>query len=488
MSMVTTKAFAYDIAVENRHVTIYYNYINNGRDLEVTYYSEKNPSYSGSVMIPSEVIYENITRKVISIGREAFYGCSDLSSVFIPNSVTSIGISSFSGCSGLTSVTIPQSVTYISRFAFQSCSSLTSVTIPKNVEFIDNSAFMFCSSLTSIIVERGNTAYDSRDNCNAIIETQSNTLIQGCMTSTIPNSVTSIRDGAFSGCEGMTSITIPNSVTSIGMNAFFYCNSLTSVTIPNNVPSIDAFTFQYCSSLTSVTIGKNVSSIGSQAFDNCNALTTVISLNDNPSSIEDNSFSNNTYNNAILYVPKGKIDKYQAAKGWKEFLHIEEINGSIMCATPAISYKDGKLSFYCETEGAECHTTITNEDIKSFDGNEIDLAVTYNISVYATKDDYVDSEMATATLCWIEANPQNEAITTDVNQIASVAVLIKTDGGQLSIEGATDNTTITAYTLDGVQLGSAVSRNGVATINTNVSPGTVMIVKIGNKSVKVVMR
>ena len=223
-------------------------------------------------------------------------------------------------------------------------------------------------------------------------------------------------------------------------------------------------------------------------YSGCNGLTSIVSKMVNPCSIDNSCFPNNVFNSTTLYVPQGTINKYQAKERWNKFLHIEELNSSNMCATPTISYKNGKLSYNCETEGAICHTTITNEDIKSFDGNEIDLTVTYNISVYATKDGYFDSDVANATLCWIEVNPQNEGITTDVNQIASVAVLIKANGGQLTIEGADDNTTVTAYTLDGVQLGSAVSRNGVATINTNVSAGTVTIVKIGNKSVKVVMK
>jgi len=231
-----------------------------------------------------------------------------------------------------------------------------------------------------------------------------------------------------------------------------------------------------------------VTSIGDDAFRGCSGLTFVVSKMDNPCSINSGCFSNEVYENTTLYVPQGTIDKYKVKESWDKFLHIGEPNSSNTCATPTISYKNGKLSYNCETEGTICHTTITNEDIKSFDGNEIDLTVTYNISVYATKDGFFDSETATATLCWIEANPQNEGITTDVNQIAARAVLIKANGGQLTIEGADDNTTITAYTIDGVQLGSAVSRNGVATINTNVSPGTVTIVKIGNKSVKVVMR
>ena len=277
-------------------------------------------------------------------------------------------------------------------------------------------------------------------------------------------------------------------VTSIGKSAFFQCSGLTSITIPNSVTSIEQSVFYQCSGLTSITIPNSVTSIGSYAFNGCSGLTSVVSKMDNPCSIDNSCFSNNVFNSTTLYVPQGTIDKYQATEGWNQFLHIEELNSSNMCAIPTISYKNGKLSYNCETEGAICQTTITDTDIASFSGNEIDLTVTYNISVYATKDGYFDSDMATATLCWIEVNPQNEGITTDVNQIASVAVLIKANGGKLTIEGAEDNTTVTAYTLDGVQLGSAISRNGVASINTNVSAGTVTIVKIGSKSVKIVMQ
>ena len=604
---------------------------------------EKNKWATGSLVIPATIngypvriigdeafarcsglTSITIPNSVTSIGDYAFYGCSGLTSVTIPNSVKAIGRDAFYDCSGLTYVTIPNSVTSIDEGAFFGCSGLTSITIPNSVTSIGGGAFSDCSGLTSIIVESENSVYDSRNDCNAIIESQANTLIQGCMTTTIPNSVTSIGDyafykcssltsitipnsvtsigdGAFSGCSGLTSITIPNSVTtidnytfsscssltsvsipnsvtSIGTEAFYGCSrlssitipnsvtsignfafgycGLTSVTIPNSVTSIDNYAFSYCGGLTSVTIGNSVTSIGEctfygsglisvtignnvtsignyafygcsgltsvtipnsvtsigaeafygcsrlssitipnsvtlidlRAFYGCSGLTSVISKMVNPCNIQNVYFPNTVFKNTILYVPQGTIDKYKATEGWNNFLHIEELNSSNMCATPTISYKNGKLSFNSGTEGAICQTTITDTDITSFSGNEIDLTVTYNISVYATKDGFENSDVATATLCWIEANPQNEGITTDVNQIASVAVLIKANGGQLTIEGAEDNTTITAYTLDGVQLGSAVSRNGVATINTNVSAGTVTIVKIGNKSVKVVMR
>ena len=212
---------------------------------------------------------------VTSIGNCAFLGCSGLTSVTIPNSVTSIGEWAFSGCSGLTSVTIPNSVTSIGREAFSGCSGLTSVTIPNSVTSIGREAFPGCSGLTEIKVADDNNVYDSRNNCNAIIETSTNTLIVGCKNTIIPNSVTSIGEWAFSGCSGLTSVTIPNSVTSIGNGAFGDCSGLTSVTIPNSVTSIGSSAFDNCSGLTSVTIPNSVTKIGEYAFVDCSGLTSV---------------------------------------------------------------------------------------------------------------------------------------------------------------------------------------------------------------------
>lgn len=153
--------------------------------------------------------------------------------------VTSIGEDAFRCCENLTSITIPSSVTSIGEWAFNGCSSLTSITIPSSVTSIGEGAFRFCESLTQIKVDSGNPVYDSRDNCNAIIETKSNTLIAGCASTIIPNSVTSIGKQAFWGCKSLTSITIPSSVTSIGDMAFCCCSSLTSITIPTHITNID---------------------------------------------------------------------------------------------------------------------------------------------------------------------------------------------------------------------------------------------------------
>ena len=177
-----------------------------------------------------------IPNSVKSIGSYAFLYCKGLTSITIPNSVTSIGGFAFEGCSGLTSITIPNSVTSIGDYAFYVCSGLTSITIPNSVTSIGSYAFSDCSGLTSITVEKGNTKYDSRDNCNAIIETNTNKLIAGCKNTIIPNSVMSVGESAFYGCSGLTSITIPNSVTSIGNWAFYYCSGLTSITFNGSTP------------------------------------------------------------------------------------------------------------------------------------------------------------------------------------------------------------------------------------------------------------
>ena len=189
---------------------------------------------------------------VMYIGAYAFSECGRLRSIEFPNNIKSIGDYAFSGCRGLTSITIPNSVTSIGDYAFKDCTGLTSVVIPNSVTSIGERVFRSCTRLTSIVVENGNMNYDSRENCNAIIETASKKLICGCKTTIIPNSVTSIGDYAFDGCTGLTSIIIPDSVTSIGGYAFYGCTGLTSITIPNSVSKMGAEIFSGCKNLTSV--------------------------------------------------------------------------------------------------------------------------------------------------------------------------------------------------------------------------------------------
>ena len=226
-----------------------------------------------SADIPGEINGVSVT----AIGHYAFEDCYSLTSVTIPDSVTSIEERTFAGCNSLISMNIPDSVTSIGDAAFYSCSSLINVTIPDGVTFIGNYAFFSCSSLTNIYVAPNNASYRSVD--GILFNKDMKCLIQypGGKPGgyAIPDSITSIGGGAFSGCSNLTSVTIPDSVITIRDRAFYDCDSLTSVTIPDGVTSIGHHAFSYCDSLTSVTIPDSVTSIEEGTFAGCNSLTSV---------------------------------------------------------------------------------------------------------------------------------------------------------------------------------------------------------------------
>ena len=230
-----------------------------------------------SVIIPSSVT---------SLRRMAFCGTA-LTSLDIPNSVNTIGSDAVSECYNLQTVTLPNTLTTIGSMAFYYCTSLTSIEIPASVTTIGYNPFSRCPSLASIMVDENNTVYSSPNNCNAIIKTETHTLISGCMNTIIPDVVTTIGEDAFLG-SGLVSMIIPNNVTAIGERAFFDCYSLTSVVLPNNLTVISSETFRGCTALPSIEIPNSVTSIGTWAFFECNSLTsfvipaTVTSLGYNP--------------------------------------------------------------------------------------------------------------------------------------------------------------------------------------------------------------
>ncbi len=293
---------------------LYYNLDATNQTAKVTSQNSSYPYWSTTIttaIIPASVEYNSVTYSVTSIGESAFYNCTGLTAVTIPNSVTSIGNDAFYQCTGLTSIEIPNSVISIGSFAFHGCTGLTSVTILNSVTSIGNNAFYGCTGLTSPVYNTHIFAYlpPSYSGSYTIpdgIESIAGDAFGNCtgLTSvTIPNSVTSIGENAFEGCTGLTSVTIGNSVTSIGNDAFYQCTGLTSIEIPNSVISIGSFAFHGCTGLTSVTIGNSVTSIGNDAFYQCTGLTSV-TIGNSVTSIGMEAFRNCT-DLASITIPNG---------------------------------------------------------------------------------------------------------------------------------------------------------------------------------------
>ncbi len=399
----------------------------------------------------------NISEKVTDIGIWAFAGCSNLfsidipnsvknlggyafsgsglTSVNIPNSVISIGDYIFNGCTNLKSVSLGNSVTSIGAYAFYNCYGLTSITIPNSVSSIETEAFKGCYGLTTMYVDEGNNVYDSRENCNAIINTASNTLIAGCQNTIIPNSVTGIGTGAFYGCSGLTSITIPNSVNSIESYAFAWCNNLNPLFIPNSVTNIESYAFEYCINMTSISVEEgntrydsrkncnaiietasntliagcqntiipnSVTGIGTGAFSWCQDLKSI-TIPNSVTSIGDKAFQycglltitceattppilgTKTFDivdkSTPVKVPEQSIVAYQAAEGWKEFTNIQPIKAIVFPGDPGTltlnlelkaAVMDGEeLQGYTPTGGGGyakgSSVTITAQDIPGYE-------------------------------------------------------------------------------------------------------------------------
>ena len=274
-------------------------------------------------------------KPVKEIGDEAFYKCSSLTGITIPDSVTSIGNGAFQGCRPLKSITIPDSVTSIGNYVFWGCLSLTDITIPDGVTSIGNYAFSTFGSLNYNIKENVKYLGNEKNPYMVVMGVTDNSLSSykidkgarflhgdaffGCASLTIitiPDSVTSIDMNAFCFCSSLTSIIIPDSVTSIGSGAFSGCSSLTSITIPDSVTSIGGVAFSGCSSLTSVTIPDSVTSIGNYAFSGCSSLTSI-TIPDSVTSIGSRAFEDCTSLTSITY--NGTIEEWkniEKGNGW----------------------------------------------------------------------------------------------------------------------------------------------------------------------------
>lgn len=346
-------SWAHDFEVDG----IYYD-ITSSTDLAVavTYkgssYSSYSDEYSGAVTIPSTVIYNSKTYSVTSIGDWAFYGCSSLTAITIPESVKSIGRFAFSRCSSLTSITISEGVQILGDYAFSYCSALTSVTIPSSITGIG--ASVFSSSTGGELIVNCNIPSASSDSQGAFSGSNFSKVIIG-------DGVTSIGDYAFYDCSSLTSLTLPESVTSIGDGAFCNCSGLTGdLLLPESLVSIGELAFYGCIGYNGkLVIGSNVREIKDIAFTrstsigNSNIENKYYFLNFSevicksivvPSAVaaHSESWSYSTLyvtnykgtfgffqiepSQCTLYVPTGIKSAYEVANGWKQFTNIVEMD------------------------------------------------------------------------------------------------------------------------------------------------------------------
>ena len=285
------------------------------------------------------------------------------------------------------SLIIEDGVTEISGSAFSGCSGLTSLTIPNSVTSIGGSAFSGCSGLTSIQVESGNQKYDSRNNCNAIID-NNNQLIAGCRNTIIPNSVTSIGTSAFYGCSGLTSITLPQNIVYIGSYAFWDCKDLVYITLPLNLNCIDLEAFDGCYNITDIYCkAKNVMLLGA----------------------DDMPFFPSQ--DATLHVPSGSLEHYKNNVLWggfKSYLELSDndLYASEKCSKPSISIVDGKFIFNCETSGIRYKWRIATPSGNNGSYSIVPSSIT--LYVYATKSGYLPSDVATYEFSGLAGDVNND--------------------------------------------------------------------------------
>ena len=502
LSCVTLNAFSYDFEVDG----IYYNY--NAKDQTAIVTDDNGPSYVGNIIIPEYVSINGRSIKVTSIGDYAFCSCENLETVKLPESIISIGASAFSNCANLRLINIPSSVIEIGKAAFEFDTCLT-IERTDDAYTTDGLNSLNLSNVLSI-------GYQAFYKCEKLEE--------------VTISASTIKIYSFSYCTNLKRVNLLSGVHDIGITAFQDCFNGQTVFIEDKQYDTVNVIYDYrgydygkliawnvkhlylgrtitidknvsiCDNLECLTVGEYVSEAD---FGAASKLETIYSKSTEPDKCKI-SFNSRAYVHAKLYVPIGCKEKYSSAEGWKNFFQIEEMDVDKMwngkgepnvvsaekkkCEKPSISYSNGKLTFTCATEGAKCMSTITDTDVRTFSGDELQLCATYTVKAYATAAGYDNSETVTATLCWLDTEPKTEGLTNDIASVKGDAILIQSDNGTVFVSGACRGEKINIYSASGVMVASTKTLSGTTALNTNLKKGEIAIVKIGSKSVKVLMQ
>ena len=430
---------------------IYYDLYSNGYQAEVVK-SPDNNRYRGNIDIPSTITYEGTTYDVTIIGYGAFEQCKDVTSISIPNSVTEIGPRAFWG-GVFKTMEIPNSVAYIGSLAFNNCYNLETITMGDGIKSIGESAFMNCSNLKKVIVK------DLVTWCDILFESRtsnplhySNRLYNNENTEIteliIPDGIKTIRQFTFCSCKYISNIKFPNSVEVIEVNAFQNCDGLTNIIIPDGVKSLSGFS--YCSNLTSVSIPNSVTDIANSAFSWCPALTSVVV----PNSV--------TWIHGYAFI---------GCEGMKSIT----LGSGVKTLDNNAFYKCYALSdLYCYAE----NIPLTRDD-------PFDKSIIQKTTLHVPEESL---EKYKTIEPWKSFKDIVALNSSGISNSPTYIVKVQSNGGQLTIEGVNNGEVIEVYSMDGTKRGFAISKNGVAQINTDLKSGNIGIVKINNKSVKVIIK
>lgn len=512
----------------------------------VEFHCPKTERWFSELKSLEEIIIGN---EVKTIGSSSFYYCPNLTNIIMGDSVTKIEDDAFAACQALTSITIPSKVNSIGISCFSGCDGLkemrfytTSAPSCSDLFGGEGWASFYYENLILYVHDYAVESFKEHpiwSNFQSLVVYEKTTdfnltyYVDGDVYKTekhkyeddlTPETYPKRKGMTFSGWSDIpakmpgkdvdvkgtfswSKITMDNVIYEVADTVNNYVavigngNASGEISIAPDidfdysykVTSIADKAFNGCKGITLIDMPATIISIGERAFAGIDKLTDVIVYAENVPETDRTAFENSYIDYVTLHIPNGSMEKYKSVGPWKDFKEIVAIEGTEpvsieTCAMPTISFLDGKLEFKSETDGSECHYEIKVEDAKAGVGSEVTLSSAYEISVYASKKGYNDSEKNIATLYWINVDPISTGIVDNEMRVNTNVVLVQNTGGVIIVSGVANDSEVMLYNIAGqfVAKGKAFGNN--VEISTSLASGDICIIKIGDRSVKYILR